>query len=360
MPSDPPLEQLAPDPRERLLVHAIGKMLTTEHLRQRPFDDELSELAFAEYLKRLDPGKLFLLERHAARLTTYSDRMDDQLRDGDLELARTGAAMLAARQKVIAKVVADRLAEPFDFTIDEEIETDSKKREFAVSEQALADRWRMLLKLQVLERVGRMNEVAKALESAAVDTPDAGFDVVSLGDIPPTPEGRETKAREELAKSYAGRFSRLARIEPLDPAETFLNAVTSIYDPHTLYMAPADKENFDIEMTGSLEGIGAVLSEDDHYIVIREIVPGGASWRQGKLKAGDLILAVRQAGADPVDVSDMRLTEVVQMIRGPKGTIVTLTVKKPDSRVESVAITRDVVEIEAAYARGAMIDLGHG
>jgi carboxyl-terminal processing protease len=109
-------------------------------------------------------------------------------------------------------------------------------------------------------------------------------------------------------------------------------------------------------MSGSLEGIGAVLSEDDHYIRVQEIVPGGASYRQGKLKAGDLILAVAQDGEEPVDVADMRINQVVQMIRGPKGTTVTLTVKKPDDSIEIIAITRDVVEIEAAYARGAIID----
>jgi carboxyl-terminal processing protease len=131
-----------------------------------------------------------------------------------------------------------------------------------------------------------------------------------------------------------------------------------VYDPHTLYMAPADKENFDIQMTGSLEGIGAVLSEDDHFIVVREVVPGGASWRQGQLAAGDLILAVAQEGKEPVDVTDMRINEVVKMIRGPKGTVVTLTVKKPDDEVELITITRDVIVIEAAYARGALLKLG--
>jgi carboxyl-terminal processing protease len=137
-----------------------------------------------------------------------------------------------------------------------------------------------------------------------------------------------------------------------------LNAITSAYDPHTNYLAPRAKENFDISMSGSLEGIGAVLQEDDHYISVLEIVPGGASWRQAKLEAGDLILAVAQEGELPVDVGDMPIGKVVQMVRGPKGTVVRLTVQKPTNDVETIAITRDVVKIETAYARGAVLSGG--
>src|SRR5690606_8177946 len=118
---------------------------------------------------------------------------------------------------------------------------------------------------------------------------------------PPTFAGREAKAREELAKSYSARFSRLERTEPIRSIETFLNAVATVYDPHTSYLAPAEKDNFDIHMSGSLEGIGALLGEEGHYIAVRELVPGGASWRQGKLEAGDLILAVAQEGGEPVE-----------------------------------------------------------
>ena len=126
--------------------------------------------------------------------------------------------------------------------------------------------------------------------------------------------------------------------------------------PHTLYLAPEQQEDFDIQISGSLEGIGAVLSEDDHYIQVREVVPGGAAWREGALEAGDLIMAVKQTDKEPVDVSDMRINDVVKMIRGPKGSVVTLTVKKPDERVAMIAITRDLVVVEDAYARGALLE----
>jgi carboxyl-terminal processing protease len=387
------LNNLPADPREPILAQSIEHLLEEKHLRRMDFDDDGSRKAMAEFLKRLDGAKLFLLKGHVTELQAYADKIDDQLADGNLALARSGAALMARRRQVVAKTVARVLAKPFDFSANEEIETDPDKLEFAATEEELADRWRRMLKLQALERIARMEEVAELLAankskgkanpgkpspgnadqagtgggSAGLTRPPHGAPVDDqlaeaeidpsehLEDIPDTFEGREQKARADLAKSLDGRFKRLAKLEPLEPVETLLNAVAAIYDPHTVYLAPAEKANFDIMMSGSLEGIGAVLAEDDHYISVREIVPGGASWRQGDLHAGDLILAVSQATGETVDVIDMRINQVVQMIRGPKGTVVRLTVRKSDGRIKVISITRDVVEIEEAYARGALL-----
>jgi carboxyl-terminal processing protease len=163
-----------------------------------------------------------------------------------------------------------------------------------------------------------------------------------------------------MAKSYAARFARLAAPGPLDAAAALVNAISGTFDPHTLYLPPDEKANFDINMSGSLEGIGAVLREDEHHIRVVEIVPGGASWRQGELEAGDLILAVAQEGKEPVDVTDMRINDVVKMIRGPKGTLVSLSLKKTTEELETITIRRDVVVIEEAYARGAVLQAGRG
>jgi carboxyl-terminal processing protease len=179
---------------------------------------------------------------------------------------------------------------------------------------------------------------------------------VPVSTIPATAEARDAKARADLAKSYAARFTRLRHPGPFDAASELINAVTSSLDPHTTYLPPADKANFDIQMSGSLEGIGAVLRERDDYVEVLEIVPGGASWRQGVLAPGDLILSVAADGQDPVDIADMRLDDVVKMIRGPKGTIVHLRIQKPTGVQQQLSITRDVVVVEETYARGALLN----
>ncbi|MBT8492291.1 MAG: hypothetical protein KJO07_04460, partial [Deltaproteobacteria bacterium] len=142
------LPQLPADQREKLLSQGIKMMLEGEHLRHRPVDDKLSKAAFDEYIEALDPGKLFLLADHVAQLRSYSDQLDDQLRAGNLELARVGAALLKERRGVVAKIISERLAKPFDFSKDEHTETDPEKVGYAQDDRELADRWRKVLKLQ--------------------------------------------------------------------------------------------------------------------------------------------------------------------------------------------------------------------
>jgi len=367
-----------PDPREVKLSSIVVKLLEEEHLRHRRIDDALSRKSFDQYLEQLDPSKMFLLKADAQKLESHADRIDDELRAGRLDLAHDGAALFANRVAVVEKLVADILAKPLDFSDEEFIETDPEKMELAGSEDELRERWRRRLELEVLEQVSMMDERADALAKGKdkdkgkdkkkkkpvpgapgenLDNDDDGLPSLSAAEIPPTAEGREQKARTDLAKRYAGRFARLATPKSLDAGAALVNAVTTVFDPHTNYLPPAEEDNFNIHMSGSLQGIGAVLREDDHYIRVVEIVPGGASWRQGQLEAEDLIKAVAQQGKDPVDTGDMPIDDVVAMIRGPKGTQVTLTVEKPTGDTKVIAITRDVVVIEEAYARGAVLQM---
>jgi carboxyl-terminal processing protease len=377
----------APDPREAALAEAVGRLLSSEHLLHKQIDDQVSRDAFTTYMKRIDPTKMFLLKADRDALAKHTDKIDDELRDGTFALAHEGAHAYVARVAVVEKFVNELLAAPLNHDDEESIELDPDKFELAANDQELRERWRRRLELEVMERVSgmeaRLDAAAKAKKDAA-KKPDpkakkdpkkdaakkdgsgsgSGSDAADdddvadkspLAQIPPTFEGREAKARADLAKAYGGRFARLKNPEPLDAAADVINSVASVLDPHTTYLPPADKANFDIRMSGSLEGIGAVLRERDHYIEVVELVPGGAAWRQGSLAVGDLIMSVQGPGQDAVDVVDMRIDEVVKMIRGPKGTIVKLHVQKPAGNEETIAITRDVVVIEESYAKAALV-----
>jgi len=360
---DDSLPELAPDPREKTLAEAASVLLSEQHVLKKKIDDTLSREAFPKFIDQLDSAKLLLLSSHISDLSLYADQMDDELEARDLVLARKGAALVAARRKVVAAMVADLLSKPFDFKADESIETDPEKREFCKTDDALRDRWRAVLKLQVLERLQQMDDLLAAKDKTDGEPLDAAAQKVkdkALADIPATIDAREAKARKELATRFETRFIRLEKSEPLEPAEVFINAINAAYDPHTQYMAPSEKANFDIAISGTLQGIGAVLGEQDHYIAVQELVPGGASWQQGKLEAGDLILAVAQEGQEPTDVNDMPIDQVVEMIRGKKGTVVTLTVKKPEGRIEVIPITRDIIKVEATFARGAILNADKG
>ena len=357
--------QAAGDPREAELAQTVLQLLQEQHLLHKKIDDEISREAFKTYLDRLDPLKAYLLRSDREALGRYADQIDDELRSGVLELAHEGEKIYVARVEMVDKYVQTLLAAPMNHTDEEFIEIDPKKLEAPTTEDELRDRWRKRLELEVLERVGqmeaRLEAKAKPKDGKNKDKDGSGSTsdedrAMPVAEIPATPEAREAKARADLAKTYASRFARLSHPEPLDAASDLLNAVTSTLDPHTSYLPPADKANFDIQMSGSLEGIGASLRERDHYIEVIELVPGGAAWRQGGLSQGDQILAVQNEGKDPVDVVDMHIDDVVRMIRGPKNTVVRLRVQKTDGHEETIAITRDVIVIEEAYARAAVLE----
>lgn len=362
-PIDRELADMPRDPREAVLATAASSLLGQEHVLAKSIDDEVSKQAFLRLIEELDVGKLFLLESDVQKLARFEKDMDDELRAGDLVLGRKAAALLASRRKVVAEVVARILSTPLDFTANESFETDPKKRAFCKTEEELAARWRGLLKLQVLERTQELEDTLEKRahpkpDAKPADPDDAKRDAAAekaLGEIPATFEGRRDKVQKEVATRFATQFTRLAAIDKLMPAETFINAMNGAFDPHTTYLPPAEEAELDIALTGRLEGIGATLREQEHYILVNDLVPGGAAWQQGKLEVGDLIQSVAQEGKEPVDVMDMPIGKVVSMIRGPKGTVVVLTVKKPSGTLETISITRDVVRIEAAYARGAVL-----
>jgi carboxyl-terminal processing protease len=354
------------DPRESVLASAASALLGQQHVLARSIDDKVSKEAFQRFIEELDGGKVFLLESDVQKLARFETDMDDELRAGDLVLGRKAAALLASRRRIVADVIARILATPLDFTTTESLETESKKRAFCRTEEELAARWRSVLKLQVLERTQELEDTLErkahpkpdAPSSKPVDPDDAKREAAaekSLGEIPATFEGRRDKVQKELATRFATQFTRLASVDKLAPAQTFINAVNGAFDPHTTYLPPAEEAELGIALTGRLEGIGATLREQEHYILVNDLVPGGAAWQQGKLEVGDLIQSVAQEGKEPVDVMDMPIGQVVSMIRGPKGTVVVLTVKKPDGTLKTISITRDVVRIEATYARGAIL-----
>ena len=360
-PAATPVVARAPgDPREAALSEAVVELVQAQHLLHKKVDDELSRTAFAMYMERLDASKMFLLKSDRDSLTKYADKIDDELKAGDLELAHVGSKLLVSRMAIVDKWVAQILASPLDHTDEEFFEIDYKKVEPATTDDELKARWRRRLELEVMEKVGGMEDRLAEAAKPKKDQKDPKKKVdpsaaTPIDKIPTTPEAREEKARAEVAKTWANRFIRQQHPQALEPASELINAVTQSLDPHSDYLPPADKANFDIAMTGKLQGIGAVLREKDDYIEVVEIVPGGASSKQGKLKANDLILSVQQEGAEAVDVVDMHIDDVVHMVRGKKGTNVTLSVRHPSGDAELITITRDDVSVEDTYARGAVL-----
>ncbi len=334
--------------REMLLTEGIISLLRDRHLRKRPLDDATSETAFGLFLLSLDPLKLYLTQADVDNLRQYEKQLDNQVKSGRLELAYKAGALKRKRASQVEGWINTLLQQPFDFNRSEPHETRGKKRSFSANEEALRDRWRRVLKRELLALIyqAKQQDETKKTDDAH-DEPEPA--------AAKTDSEYEAEARTKLTKRYRARFDRLAKEPHEDDIERFLNAFVQVYDPHTGYLSPYRKQNLDIRMSGSLEGIGALLRQEEGFVKVQRIVPGSASWRQGGLKAEDIILAVAQDKGDPVDVVDARLRDVVQLIRGKKGTIVRLTVRKPDGSTVVVPIKRDVVRLEDTYAKAAIL-----
>ena len=332
--------------RARLLGHMIQQQLSHYYYSDKQLNDKLSEAAFDLYLKQLDGQKRFLLQEDIKELDVYKDRIDDALRTGRLELPKLGRQLLNHRIDEVKKMIDRIMAKPFDFARDEDFETDPEKIAYAGDLAQLQERWRQILKYQTINRyLGLLEEKLQTTDPQKLKNVD-----------PELEASVRVEARQKVAKSQQSSLDRMLEETEQDHYDRYLNAIARAYDPHTNYLAPTSKEDFDITMSGSLEGIGATLREEDGYIKVVRVIPGSAAYRQGQLEAEDIILKVAEgAKGELVDVTDMRLRDAVALIRGKKGTEVRLTIKKPDGRQQVIPIVRDIVEIEETFVKGEVL-----
>ncbi|MCE3278264.1 MAG: tail-specific protease [Bacteroidetes bacterium] len=324
---------------DQILVQSLNNV----HYSPLTMNDDFSEKVFKLYLQRLDFNKKFLLQSDVDDLKKLNHSIDDDVTAGKFGFFDKSFDIITKRVDEAQAYYKEILDKPFDFTKDEEIELDEEKLSFAKTPEELKEAWRKSLKYQTLARmVEMMNNQDKAKEKS---------DTVKIR----SKEELEADARKKVLKSNDDYFKRIKEFDRNDRLAIYFNSVTGIYDPHTEFFPPKDKANFDISMSGQLEGIGAQLQEKDGYVKVSSIVPGSASWKQGQLKPGDVILKVAQGANEPVDIVDMRMDDVLPMIRGKKGTEVRLTVKKPDGTTMVIPLIRDIVIIEESYAQSVIL-----
>jgi carboxyl-terminal processing protease len=333
--------------REKLLSHIIHTGLERWHYSGKKIDDEFSKHAFEEFLEYLDYGKRFLLLDDVRALRKYSDKIDDQFAAGSTEMMSAAVSSLEKRIQQVMAFYSQFLDKPFDFNQPETLEFDMEKRAYCKNLEELKDYWRKYLKYRTLTRyIAFVKSRNKKAGKEKTDTPiDYSRMDMEL----------EKKARDAVRKSFKSYFDRLRQGIRNDSMSRYINSLLQVYDPHTVYFPPVDKETFDMSMSGSFEGIGALLNQDEEYVAVARLIPGGPSWRGKQLGAGDQILKVAQGKNEPVDIIGMRVQDAVKLIRGKKGTTVRLTVKKPDGQITEIPIVRDVVVLEETFARSAVL-----
>lgn len=331
-----------PPSEDRIIARTVINLLQSQHLTQAKVDDEVSARAFKQFLRMLDPNKMYFLQSDIDELSAFKNTIDDMVQKGDTSFAYTVFRKYSARLDEVMPAVHQMIDAPQDFSVEEFLTTDRDKIEYCKTSEERLDRWRKTIKLAFLSlRADKLN---------AKPAPETPLDPATI----------DADIRKQLHSRYRIPQRNRDQLDVFELLEYYLSSVTSSLDPHSTYMAPQEKENFDINMRLHLEGIGAQLRPEDGYITVATIVKGGAADRDGRLRVGDKIVAVGQEGSPiDVDVVEKKSDDVVNLIRGKAGTKVRLTVEpKLGGTKQIYELTRAKVVLEEDAARGEILDRG--
>ncbi|HAF88383.1 MAG TPA: tail-specific protease [Deltaproteobacteria bacterium] len=310
-----------------LVVRGIVEQFVSMHYSQKPLDNEMSSKIFNLYLNRLDPAHFYFLEDDVDKFRKYELRVDDMLQRGDVNLALDIFERFKIRLSERLAMMEEFMGEDFDFSVDDNWILERKDQPYPHSTEDARKLWRTKIKFDLL--------------------------TLKLGDT------SLKDGKERLMKRVRGLWKDFSQYENDDVVSMFLNSMAAAYDPHSSYLAAQELKNFDISIKLSLEGIGAVLRWDDGYTVINSIVPGGAAARQGKLKTDDRIIAVAQGENAFESVIDMRLNNVVKLIRGKRGTKVGLQILRKTKKgfdTLKIFIVRDKILLKDGEAQSSIFE----
>ncbi len=359
--------------KDKLLLDLISYVLQKGHYDPKEINDEFSADVYENFIKGLDPLKRYFLASDIAEFSKYKTKIDDQIKNKDLSFFDLVYTRFGERMKDVQKIYPEVLSKPFDFTQKDVINVDYDKLAYSKSMKDLKSRWNQQLKFSTLsgyydlveEQKRKEKGITASEESAGLDEEDVDVWTVkekkSIKEdgpfVPKTLAELEQKARETTKTSLDEYFDFTKDLQRNDYFSVYLNTIVEEYDPHSNYFAPPDKDRFDLQMSGKLEGIGARLQKKNDYITVIEVISGGPAWRSEKIEVGDAIMKVKQENEkDAVSIVGMRIDDAVKLIKGPKGTKVTLTIKNVDGTISDKTLTRDVVELEETYAKSSIVE----
>jgi carboxyl-terminal processing protease len=374
-----PKQKVSSDPeKDKLLLELLTFVIEKGHYNPAAIDDSFSKGVYKDYLNALDPSKRFFLQSDIDEFAKYETELDDQIKNKDLTFFDLTYNRLMQRMEECKGYYKEALAAPFDYKKDESFNTDYEKMLFAKTTNELKERWRLQVKLSALsslvekqklqedlaknahktieEKLAELHKNSKVEVTPEMEKKLRDDDAKKKSEKPKTFAELEKETRESSLNSLNDNFSFIKDLDREDWFSIYVNAIASRFDPHTSYFGPSEKEKFDVSMSGKLEGIGARLQKKGDFTEISELISGGPAWRGKQLEAGDVVLKVAQADAEPIDVVGMRLDDVVKKIKGPKGTEVRLTIKKQDGTIKVITIIRDEVEIEETYVKSSVVE----
>jgi len=329
--------------KDKLLIEIISYVIERGHFDPKNIDNEFSENMFKEFIENMDGQHRFFLSSDIGNFKKYKYDLDDQIINSKTTFFDLVYNKLIQRQEIVKNFYKEILNKPFSFNEDEIISLDYKNAPYPTTLNDLKFLWRKRLKLSTLSIY--VDKKEDQINQKKIDSSHAILDDYIL----------EKQSREITLSNMKNFFDSVDELNRNDYFNIYINSLVKQFDPHSFYFSPNEKETFDTSISGKFEGIGARLGKKNQQITILEVISGGPVWKGNLLEPGDVILKVSDSSGDPVEVTGMRLDDVVKLIKGPKGTNVILNVKRVDGTVNDVNIVRDIVELEESYAKASII-----
>ena len=320
--------------KDRLLMEVVKYVVEKGHYKKISIDDNLSENLYHSFIKQLDNQKRFFLKSDIREFEKYKYLLDDQIKEYDLSFFNLVYQRSKIRIEEAKSYYKELVNNKFNFNLNENIDLDFEKKEYARSKSEIKNRWRKQLKFSTLD-----------------------IATIKLGDTLSIINDRiYNESIAIVKKNTEDYFEFITDLDRDDWYSNYLNAFLTQLDPHTYYFQPEDKERFDVNISGKFTGIGARLTKTEGNIKVVEIIIGGPVWKDKLLDVGDIIIKVAQENEEPVDIVGMKVDDAIKLIKGPEKSIVSLTVKKLDGSIKEVQITRALVELEELYAKSTLIE----
>ena len=320
--------------KDRLLMEVVKYVVEKGHYNSIEIDDDISENLYHSFIKQLDNQKRFFLKSDIREFEKYKYLLDDQIKEYDLSFFNLVYQRSKIRIEEAKSYYEELVNNKFNFNLNENIDLDFEKKEYARSKSEIKNRWRKQLKFSTLD-----------------------IATLKLGDTLNIINDRiYNESIAIVKKNTEDYFEFITDLDRDDWYSNYLNAFLTQLDPHTYYFQPEDKERFDVNISGKFTGIGARLTKTEGNIKVVEIIIGGPVWKDKLLDVGDIIIKVAQENEEPVDIVGMKVDDAIKLIKGPEKSIVSLTVKKLDGSIKEVQITRALVELEELYAKSTLIE----
>lgn len=331
--------------KDKLLIELLKYVLDKGHYQSPEINDELSKKVYNSYLDIIDPQKKYFLNSDLREFKKFEKLIDDQWLSYDLAFFNLTHTRLIQRINEVEMFLPSLFNSSFEFDIDENINVDFENLTFSKNDKERKERWRKQLKFSMLDLYD-------------IKILDQEKSIKSNKDYVVKSESQLLKESLKIVNDNINDiFDLMNDLQRKDWFSNYVNSFVSQYDPHTTYFKPEDKDRFDVNISGRFDGIGARLQKRDGGIEIVQIILGGPLWKDKKIEAGDEIIKVGEPGKDPVNVIGMRIDDAIKLIKGPKGTIVELTVRrKTDNEIKTFPITRDEVVLEESYAKSTLIN----